>query len=84
MCWGQVTLYCFCCSMSTSKLLLGHMCCAFPVQLAASYLTQSCTLHLQFGKVEGDTFVLDYFSHRITALQAFAISLTTFESKLLL
>eukprot|EP00891_Asterochloris_glomerata_P009397 jgi/Astpho2/9397/e_gw1.00145.138.1_t len=42
------------------------------------------TVIMQFGKVEGDTFVLDYFSHRITALQAFAISLTTFESKLLL
>ena len=77
-------LSCVCCIMLTSKHILGHMRCAFPGQLAATHLTQSYTLHLQFGKVEGDTFVLDYFSHRITALQAFAISLTTFESKLLL
>jgi len=39
---------------------------------------------VQFGKVDEDLYVLDYDPSVITALQAFAVALTTFESKLLL
>ena len=39
---------------------------------------------LQFGKVDTYTYIMDYNPSEITALQAFAISLSTFETKLLL
>jgi len=39
------------------------------------------TVVLQFGKVEGDTFTMD-FAHPMCALQAFGIALTSFDHKL--
>lgn len=38
----------------------------------------------QFGKVESNTFILDYDPVLVTAVQAFAVALTTFGAKILL
>ena len=39
---------------------------------------------VQFGKVDATTYIMDYNPAEITAIQAFAISLSTFDTKLLL
>ncbi|KAL0018930.1 hypothetical protein WJX79_001773 [Trebouxia sp. C0005] len=39
---------------------------------------------MQFGKVDSYTYIMDYNPAEITAIQAFAISLSTFDTKLLL
>lgn len=39
---------------------------------------------VQFGKVDSYTYIMDYNPAEITAIQAFAISLSTFDTKLLL
>jgi hypothetical protein len=39
---------------------------------------------MQFGKVDTDLFILDYDPCLVSAVQAFAVALTTFETKLLL
>jgi hypothetical protein len=41
-------------------------------------------LVLQFGKVEEHQYVLDYAPHLMTAVEAFAIALTSFDSKMLM
>jgi Tub family len=38
----------------------------------------------QFGKVEDNVYIMDFNPTIISALQAFAMSLSTFESKMLL
>jgi hypothetical protein len=39
---------------------------------------------MQFGKVDADVYILDYNPCVLTAAQAFAVALTTFEAKVLL
>ncbi|CAD7703975.1 unnamed protein product [Ostreobium quekettii] len=39
---------------------------------------------MQFGKVDTDTFIMDYNPEIITGLQAFSVALTSFEGRLLL
>ena len=39
---------------------------------------------MQFGKVDTSTYIMDYNPTEINAVQAFAISLSTFDTKLLL
>ena len=39
---------------------------------------------VQFGKVDAYTYIMDYNPSEITAIQAFAISLSTFDTKLLI
>jgi hypothetical protein len=41
-------------------------------------------LVLQFGKVEEHLYVLDYAPHLMTAVEAFATALTSFDSKMLM
>ena len=47
-------------------------------------LAQDVVVGLQFGKVDSYTYIMDYNPAEITALQAFAVSLSTFDTKLLL
>ncbi|KAK9805514.1 hypothetical protein WJX72_002622 [[Myrmecia] bisecta] len=42
------------------------------------------TVVMQFGKVDKDTYIMDFNPHVICALQAFAISLSTFDTKVIL
>lgn len=42
------------------------------------------TIVMQFGKVDAYTYIMDYNPAEITAIQAFAISLSTFDTKLLI
>ena len=44
----------------------------------------ACAVCVQFGKVDSCTYIMDYNPADISAVQAFAISLSTFETKLLL
>lgn len=44
----------------------------------------SKTIVMQFGKVDASTYIMDYNPAEINAIQAFAISLSTFDTKLLL
>ena len=39
---------------------------------------------MQFGKVEDDLFILDFNPTAVSAIQAFAIALSTFDGKLIL
>lgn len=39
---------------------------------------------VQFGKVDSYSYIMDYNPAEISAIQAFAISLSTFDTKLLL
>ena len=39
---------------------------------------------MQFGKVDKDAFILDFNPTTLSAIQAFAIALTTFDSKVTL
>ena len=38
----------------------------------------------QFGKVDGDHYILDFQPSVISAVQAFAVALSTFDTKVLL
>ena len=44
----------------------------------------TCCVLMQFGKVDASTYIMDYNPTEINAIQAFAISLSTFDTKLLL
>lgn len=39
---------------------------------------------MQFGKVDQDIYILDFNPMRVNALQAFAVALSTFDSKIML
>ena len=52
------------------------------VYVSHGHLVQCC--FMQFGKVDSYTYIMDYNPAEISAIQAFAISLSTFDTKLLL
>ena len=53
------------------------------LQWAFKGALKHCIL-MQFGKVDASTYIMDYNPTEINAIQAFAISLSTFDTKLLL
>ena len=65
-------------------------CCNAPKSEQSNFRANlTCQFHIvscgvQFGKVDATTYIMDYNPAEITAIQAFAISLSTFDTKLLL
>jgi hypothetical protein len=55
-----------------------------PLQLSRSVEDAGGRVQMQFGKVDANVFVLDFDPTALSALQAFAIALSTFESKVIL
>jgi len=61
--------------------LLTHVVSALDFIASHGFIVVFC---VQFGKVDSYTYIMDYNPAEITAIQAFAISLSTFDTKLLL
>ena len=45
---------------------------------------QQCFCAVQFGKVDANTYIMDFNPTIVSAAQAFAVSLSTFDTKVLL
>jgi hypothetical protein len=47
-------------------------------------LTLGTCVHVQFGKVDANTYIMDFNPTIVSAAQAFAVALSTFDTKVLL
>ena len=68
-------------NMHSLQHLLTHVVSALSCIVSHGFIVVFC---VQFGKVDSYTYIMDYNPAEITAIQAFAISLSTFDTKLLL
>lgn len=67
--------------MQSIQHLLTHVVLPLNCIVSHGFIALFC---VQFGKVDSYTYIMDYNPAEITAIQAFAISLSTFDTKLLL